>query len=84
MPDPETSRTRRLNKGGRQMVAKLLIAALAMFGFGYALVPIYRAVCDALGINVLSVSSSPTSTRGSVPGEHAGRRQPDGYRRIRR
>ena len=25
-----------------------------MFGFGYALVPIYRAICDALGINVLS------------------------------
>lgn len=49
------------------MVAKLLIAALAMFAFGYALVPIYRAVCDALGINVLSVSSSPTSAGGSVP-----------------
>jgi hypothetical protein len=25
-----------------------------MFGFGYALVPMYRAICDALGINVLS------------------------------
>jgi len=27
-----------------------------MFGFGYALVPIYRHICDALGINVLAVS----------------------------
>jgi cytochrome c oxidase assembly protein subunit 11 len=27
-----------------------------MFGFGYALVPMYRAICEALGINVLSVS----------------------------
>jgi cytochrome c oxidase assembly protein subunit 11 len=27
-----------------------------MFGFGYALVPMYRAICDALGINVLSVA----------------------------
>lgn len=38
------------------MVGKLLVIAVLMFGFGYALVPIYRAVCDALGINVLSVS----------------------------
>ncbi len=27
-----------------------------MFGFGYALVPIYRAICEALGINVLSLA----------------------------
>lgn len=38
------------------MVGKLSVIALGMFGFGYALVPIYRAVCDALGINVLAVS----------------------------
>ena len=38
-----------------------------MFGFGYALVPIYRAICDALGINVLSLSELQT-------GAGAGRR----------
>jgi cytochrome c oxidase assembly protein subunit 11 len=27
-----------------------------MFGFGYALVPLYKAICEALGINVLSLS----------------------------
>ncbi len=27
-----------------------------MFGFGFALVPIYRSICDALGINVLSLA----------------------------
>jgi cytochrome c oxidase assembly protein subunit 11 len=27
-----------------------------MFGFGYALVPMYRAICEALGINVLSIA----------------------------
>jgi cytochrome c oxidase assembly protein subunit 11 len=36
------------------MLAKLAVVAVAMFGFGYALVPVYRAVCEALGINVLS------------------------------
>jgi cytochrome c oxidase assembly protein subunit 11 len=32
-----------------------------MFGFGYALVPFYKAICDALGINVLSVAEMRTS-----------------------
>lgn len=39
----------------RQMVVKLLVIAVAMFGFGYAMVPMYRAICEALGINVLSL-----------------------------
>ena len=34
-----------------------------MFGFGYALVPIYKAICDALGINVLSLSELQTRRR---------------------
>ena len=49
-----------------RMVGKLVVNAGLMFGFGYALVPIYRAVCDALGVNVLSVSErvgSGQSTR---------------------
>lgn len=40
----------------RRMFGKLLVVAGLMFGFGYALVPMYRAICDALGINVLSLS----------------------------
>jgi cytochrome c oxidase assembly protein subunit 11 len=40
----------------RRMLGKLLVVAAAMFGFGYALVPLYRAICDALGINVLAVA----------------------------
>ncbi len=40
----------------RRMVGKLLVVVTLMFGFGYALVPMYRAICNALGINVLSLS----------------------------
>jgi cytochrome c oxidase assembly protein subunit 11 len=40
----------------RRMLGKLALIAALMFGFGYALVPMYRAICDALGINVLSVA----------------------------
>ena len=40
----------------QRTMAKLLVVAAVMFGFGYALVPLYRAICNALGVNVLSVS----------------------------
>ncbi|MDA0150621.1 cytochrome c oxidase assembly protein [Vibrio sp. LaRot3] len=35
----------------KKLTLKLIGAALAMFGFGFALVPIYDIMCDALGIN---------------------------------
>lgn len=38
------------------MVSKLVVVAALMFVFGYALVPIYRTICTALGINVLSLT----------------------------
>jgi cytochrome c oxidase assembly protein subunit 11 len=38
------------------VVVALLLVTLAMFAFGYALVPIYRAVCSALGLNVLALT----------------------------
>jgi cytochrome c oxidase assembly protein subunit 11 len=56
-----------LQRENFKMVAKLCVIALGMFAFGYALVPIYRHICEALGINVLAVSelrvpgAAPTS-----------------------
>ena len=50
-----------------RMVGKLLVVAALMFAFGYALVPIYRAVCSALGINVLAISER------QVPGAQGSR-----------
>ena len=43
-------------RDNRRMLGKLAVVALAMFGFGYALVPLYDAICEQLGINVLSRS----------------------------
>ena len=45
----------------RRLLGKLLVVATLMFGFGYALVPMYRAICEALGINVLSLSEQRVS-----------------------
>jgi cytochrome c oxidase assembly protein subunit 11 len=46
----------RLQRDNRLLLVKLAIVALAMFGFGYAMVPMYKTICEALGINVLSLS----------------------------
>lgn len=43
-----------LDRDNLRMLGKLGVIALLMFGFGFALVPLYRSICDVLGINVLS------------------------------
>ena len=45
-----------LRSDNRRMLGKLVVVAGVMFGFGYALVPMYRAICEALGINVLTLN----------------------------
>jgi cytochrome c oxidase assembly protein subunit 11 len=39
------------NQANRVMLRKLLIIAVAMFGFGFALVPFYQKICEVTGIN---------------------------------
>lgn len=46
----------------RRLLLKLLVVAAAMFAFGYALVPMYRSICEALGINVLALSEDRGAT----------------------
>ncbi len=47
------------------MLGKLAVVVLAMFGFGYALVPIYNAICQMTGVNILALAEM------AVPGEKA-------------
>ncbi len=47
----EVVQTRKLNA---QMLGKLIVVAIMMFGFGYALVPIYKKICEVLGVNILT------------------------------
>jgi cytochrome c oxidase assembly protein subunit 11 len=53
---PVSSAARGLRLDNMRMLGKLAVVASMMFGFGYALVPMYQAICDALGINVLAVA----------------------------
>jgi len=45
-----------LRSDNLRIFGKLVVVTALMFGFGYALVPIYKTICTALGINVLSLS----------------------------
>ena len=45
----------RLQRANLHMVTKLGVIVLGMFCFGYALVPIYKAICEMTGINILAL-----------------------------
>jgi cytochrome c oxidase assembly protein subunit 11 len=38
----------------RTMMRKLIVVALLMFGFGWALVPLYQKICEITGINIVT------------------------------
>ena len=67
MTTPERPQAPELRSDNLRILGKLAVVAALMFGFGYALVPMYRAICAALGINVLSVAEQqgPGSSRAT-------------------
>lgn len=56
MSEPQSAAEAGQRGDNRRTLAKLLVVAVLMFGFGYAMVPMYRSICNALGINVLSLA----------------------------
>ena len=48
-------------RDNRRTFTRLSIVAVAMFGFGYALVPFYDQICRALGIDSLVERSEPVA-----------------------
>jgi cytochrome c oxidase assembly protein subunit 11 len=44
-----------------KMLGKLILVAAGMFGFGYALIPIYQAICEFTGINILAIGERDSS-----------------------
>ncbi|MCF7200576.1 cytochrome c oxidase assembly protein [Pseudomonas oligotrophica] len=55
----------------RRLVRRLLFVVVAMFGFGFALVPIYDVMCQAFGIN------------GKTAGAYSGAQTADEARQVR-
>ena len=48
-----------------KMVGKLTVVAVGMFAFGYSLIPLYKAICEVTGVNILA------RTEQDVPGNAA-------------
>ncbi|NLP61334.1 cytochrome c oxidase assembly protein [Paraburkholderia sacchari] len=54
MSTPKVSDRTGSDRGfNRSMLIKLVVVAFLMFGFGFALIPMYRAICQITGINNL-------------------------------
>ncbi|SDP55841.1 cytochrome c oxidase assembly protein subunit 11 [Rhodoferax sp. OV413] len=49
-----------------KMVGKLAVVAFGMFAFGYALVPLYKAICEMTGINILALAERQVPGVGSA------------------
>jgi cytochrome c oxidase assembly protein subunit 11 len=49
-----------------RMLSKLAVITVAMFAFGYALVPLYKAICEMTGINVLALGEQILSGQKSA------------------
>jgi len=60
------ARTRVGAQANRQTLVKLLVVAVVMFGFGFAMVPFYRALCDAVGLNNVLKSDAVSNGQSQV------------------
>jgi cytochrome c oxidase assembly protein subunit 11 len=49
-----------------KMVGKLVVVTAGMFCFGYALIPIYKHICEMTGINILSLSERMVPGNGTA------------------
>jgi cytochrome c oxidase assembly protein subunit 11 len=47
--------SRQIQSDNRSILRKLVVIAVVMFGFGWALVPLYRKICEITGINVVTL-----------------------------
>jgi cytochrome c oxidase assembly protein subunit 11 len=47
-----------LDAGNRTILRKLIIVSVLMFGFGWALIPLYRTICEITGVNVLTTRNA--------------------------
>ncbi len=54
MSDDKTPRENKQKRLNRDMLFKLTLVVFLMGGFGYAMVPMYKSICEALGVNVIA------------------------------
>jgi len=52
-----------LSQSNLQTMRKLFVVSLAMFGFGFALIPFYQKICEVTGVNLLLKPAEITNTQ---------------------
>jgi cytochrome c oxidase assembly protein subunit 11 len=56
-----------LSSANGKMLGKLTVVTVGMFLFGYALVPLYQAICEMTGINVLALGEQVVAGKKTSP-----------------
>ena len=69
-------------RANTHMLKKLLVVAAGMFAFGYALVPLYRTICEITGINILALGEREMPGTGSAKAKLPANTQVDATRTI--
>ena len=52
-----------LARSNRRMGLRLVVVVVAMFGFGYALVPFYEKICEVTGLRNIAQADAPANTQ---------------------
>jgi cytochrome c oxidase assembly protein subunit 11 len=46
-------------QSNRSVLRKLVVLSVAMFGFGYLMVPLYKKICEVTGVNQIAKADAP-------------------------
>src|ERR1700741_4462949 len=60
--DPRQRKLKRLN---RDMLIKLLLFVFVMGSFAYAMIPLYKTICEVLGVNVVARGDADAAGYGA-------------------
>ena len=68
-PNQDKKQPKRLSnkRSTKKLTGYLVLSVVAMFGFGFALVPLYDVMCEALGINGKTNTVSAVQPQGMQP-----------------
>jgi len=61
--EPDTTRRERNTRANRRLLLKLGVIVVAMFGFGYALVPFYEKICEVTGLRNIAQADVVANTQ---------------------
>ncbi|MEJ8567509.1 cytochrome c oxidase assembly protein [Elongatibacter sediminis] len=61
-PSPDDSRAKASGRTNARLVRRLILVAVGMFGFGYAMVPLYTVFCEVTGLQGRGVTVDTAAT----------------------